>query len=294
MYRHNSIKNSYFKKDIGKKNRVNFRAMRLFLSSLYISRSNKESTMKKRLVNSAVLVAFSCLAVGGFSSKAQAANINVATEISFLVDVSGSVDSNEFTLQRDGYVNAFRSIDFTGTSIAANFVYWSGANEQQEAVGWTLITDNTSANLFADLIAATTRPFFGSTAPGSAINFAVNRFANNSFDSTRQIIDVSGDGAENDGANTATARNNALAAGIAQINGLPILGEPGLLAFYQNNIQGGAGSFTIPAADFDTFSETITTKIERELVPSTPEPATVLGLLAVGGLGIALKRGKQK
>ena len=203
--------------------------------------------------------------VGILGSPARA-QILVNQELSLLVDVSGSVNATEFNLQKTGYVNAFNNIDFTGANFAANFIYWSGANQQQQAVGWTHITDNASAQFFASLIAATSRPFFsGSTAPGSAINFAVPLFQNNNFDSQKQIIDVSGDGSQNDGFNTATARNNALFAGIDQINGLPILGEANLEQWYQNNIQGGVGSFTIPANSFAEFSDTVTAKITREI-----------------------------
>ena len=42
-------------------------------------------------------------------NKGDAAPISVDVELQMLVDVSGSVDSNEFNLQRDGYVSAFRS-----------------------------------------------------------------------------------------------------------------------------------------------------------------------------------------
>ncbi|NJM88054.1 MAG: DUF1194 domain-containing protein [Hydrococcus sp. RU_2_2] len=44
----------------------------------------------------------------GFSETALAATM-VDTEISFLVDVSGSVDSSEYDLQVNGYINALKS-----------------------------------------------------------------------------------------------------------------------------------------------------------------------------------------
>ncbi|TRU85495.1 MAG: DUF1194 domain-containing protein [Microcystis novacekii Mn_MB_F_20050700_S1] len=235
--------------------------------------------------------------VASLGSPARA-QISVNQELSLLVDVSGSVDSTEFNWQKTGYVNAFNNIDFTGANFAANFIYWSGASQQQQAVGWTHITDNASAQAFASLIAATTRPIGGGlTAPGSAINFAVPLFQNNGFDSQKQIIDVSGDGSQNNGASTATARDNALLAGVDQINGLPILGsEANLAQWYQNNIQGGAGSFTIAANGFANFSDTITTKITREMeIKGTPEPTSIISLFALGTLGAASTlKGKLK
>ncbi|MBK7422980.1 MAG: DUF1194 domain-containing protein [Propionivibrio sp.] len=156
---------------------------------------------------------------------------------------------------------------------------WSGAGQQTQAVGWTLINDAASSNAFAALVNAVPQSFQGLTAPGSALNFATPLFVSNSFDSARQVIDVSGDGEENDGADTATARNAALAAGIDTINGLAI-GGAAITTFYQNNIAGGANSFVITAS-FGDFATAIQDKLIKEITP-VPEP----GSLALAGLGL--------
>ncbi|QDZ06491.1 DUF1194 domain-containing protein [Sphingomonas panacisoli] len=229
-------------------------------------------------------------------AQAQAAPTNVDIELALLIDVSGSVDTTEFNLQRQGYVNAFndsaiQAVFASGKSAAITVVYWSGQAEQSQAVGWTLVNSAASASAFANLIAATSRPFSGSTAIGSAINYIAPKFFTNAFNGTRQVIDVSGDGATNEGADTLTARNAALALGVDQINGLPILGESGLLAFYQNNVQGGAGSFTQPAATFADFDAAIKAKIGRELVGGVPEPTTwAMMVMGFGAVGFSLRR----
>ncbi len=235
------------------------------------------------------------------SASAKAATL-VDLELSLLVDVSGSISTTEFNLQKQGYVDAFANSslfnDFISKGnlgkIAANLIYWSGTNQQQEVVGWTLIDSVASLQSFSDAINATTRPFSGSTAPGSAINFATPRFFNNDFDGTRLVIDVSGDGVQSAGANTAAARDNALASGVDAINGIVIGGGSALFNFYDNNVKGGTGAFVLSANSFEDFASTVEQKIQTEIsVPtdpeSVPEPASLIGLLGLGAFGVTTK-----
>ena len=79
----------------------------------------------------------------------------VDIELSLLVDVSSSVNSTEFNLQKQGYANAFTNASIISAiesgahgAIAVSLTYWSSSNHQVVAVDWTLINDTASATGF--------------------------------------------------------------------------------------------------------------------------------------------------
>jgi hypothetical protein len=244
-------------------------------------------------------LAFAAVFAGATAAHGQAAPTPVGLELALLADVSGSVSTTEFNLQRDGYVNAFNNPTLytnfisalPGQSIAVSFTYWSSGTQQSQLGGtgnWFLINSVASSQAFAAAIAGFARPFSGNTGPGSAINFIAPQFATNAFTANRWVIDVSGDGAQNTGASTSAARDAALASGVDAVNGLVILGEPGLEAWYNANVRGGAGSFVEVASDFASFEAAVERKIGREVTSTVPEPSTYVlmatGLLAIGAI----------
>jgi hypothetical protein len=229
------------------------------------------------LFGTAIAVA-SCLTLAMSTSVRAATLTPVDTELSLLVDVSGSIDEDEFALQKKGYANTFLNPnlfnDFISKGplgkIAVNVIYWSNSLQQKEVVEWTLIDSVSASQQFGNAINATTREFFGVTAPGSAIAFATPKFFNNAFEGTRQVIDVSGDGEENDGTDTATERNLALARGIDAINGIIVSSDPVVKNFYLNEILGGvngdgSSAFLVEAATFEEFNSAIDKKIKAEI-----------------------------
>lgn len=204
-------------------------------------------------------------------SPAHAAPVDV--ELVLAVDCSGSVDSEEFALQIRGYAAALSNPTVIRTiqsgsigAIAVTYVQWSGPFIHNQAVGWTLIKDATSAADFAAAMTAAPRRIFGGgTSLSGAIDYAQTLFGGSGFEGTRRTIDVSGDGINNSGRRPEDARDEAVHAGFT-INGLPILTDfPDLDRYYQDNVVGGPGAFVIPAKDFQSFAQAILDKLIREV-----------------------------
>ena len=85
------------------------------------------------------------------------------------------------------------------------------------------------------------------------------------------MIDVSGDGPNNQGRLVMPARDEAVAKGIT-INGLPImLRRPGYLdipdldVYYRDCVIGGQGAFMVPVREREQFPQAIKTKILLEI-----------------------------
>lgn len=237
----------------------------------------------------------------GLAVATPAKAIVVDAELLLLMDVSGSVNTTEYNLQKTGYRNAFQSaavhsaLASTTNGVAVQLVQWSGATQQAVSVGWAHLTGAASANAFAASIDAMARSFSGSTGIGAALSAGALMFGTetggsaNGFESARQVIDVSGDGATNDGISTSAGRTAALGAGVDVINGIAILGEGGLLSHYTTDLVGGTNgngspAFVLTASTFGDFQTAITSKLAAEITGTgIPEP----GMIAVFGLGLA-------
>jgi hypothetical protein len=188
------------------------------------------------------------------------------------MDVSASVDFDEFALMAGGTAAALRdpSVLAAATSgprraAAICLVLWSGVGGQDVALGWTRLDGPDSAAAIADAVENTPRlPPPGATALGEGMAAGLAMLGAFPGEATRYVMDVSGDGPHNQGRAPGPVRDLAVAAGIT-VNALAILNEePDLLAHYAAEVIGGPGSFAMACADYVDFADAILRKLRRE------------------------------
>jgi hypothetical protein len=228
-----------------------------------------------------LLLAVVTIAVSLLSGKGIAAQeVLVDLELVLAVDISLSMDEDEQRLQRDGYVTAFRNTEIieaikTGPHgrIAVTYVEWSGESFQRIIVPWTLIDGAETALPFAAKLAAAPTESNYRTSISGALIFATGLFDDNGYQG-RKAIDVSGDGANNQGAAVEVARDAAVRRGIT-INGMPLLLKSGsfdsyfemvkLDDYYRDCVIGGIDAFIVPVRNVSEFGPAIRRKLILEI-----------------------------
>ena len=211
---------------------------------------------------------------------------SVDVELVIAVDVSYSMDLDELAVQREGYARAIVSKEFlqalrTGpnSKISVTYFEWSASSDQKIIIPWRVIDGPETADAVADEIMNTPVRRGSRTSISGAISFAIPLFDEDPYRGLRRVIDISGDGPNNNGAPVTPVRDEALAKGIV-INGLPIMiKEPSYSTmdidnldwYYEDCVIGGAGAFVVPIKDRENFKEAIRTKLIREVAGRTPE-----------------------
>ncbi|MET0970349.1 MAG: DUF1194 domain-containing protein [Tardiphaga sp.] len=209
----------------------------------------------------------------------------VDVELILAVDVSYSMDMEELAIQREGYAQAIVSKDFlaalkTGPTgkIAVTYFEWAASSDQKVIIPWRVIDGPESADAVAAEIMKTPIRRASRTSISGAINFAMPLFDENALHGLRRVIDISGDGPNNNGSPVTIARDAAVEKGIV-INGLPIMAkEPSystmdienLDLYYEDCVIGGPGSFVVTIKERDKFKEAIRTKLVMEVAGLTP------------------------
>lgn len=214
------------------------------------------------------------------------ANTTVMIELALLVDVSNSIDENEYALQRRGYEMAFRSEAVQRQvvrqgPVAVAYIEWGDIDDQRIRIPWTVLTTEEDCWQYANEIAALERGVIGtSTYIAAALDFAATQLDENEYTSFKRVIDVSGDGmchnwyyynytghtelAPQHGVpwNTVRAR---LSGRVDQVNGICITTTENTVNFYSEVLP--LNGFAMQANNFVEFQDRIREKITRELNP---------------------------
>ncbi len=199
-------------------------------------------------------------------------------------DVSRSIDDREFEMQKQGYAAAFANPQVIAAikggaigAIAVQYIEFASSYEVRTVVDWTIIRDAATARDFAGRMTAAPRSAWGRTAIGAGIDLALKNIGSSGFEAQRRVIDVCGDGTNNQGPDVSDIRTKAIEAGVT-INGLAIINDrpmswtfahvqpPGGLAnYYRENVTGGVGSFVVEIHDFQSFERAIARKLINEI-----------------------------
>ncbi|NQW11947.1 MAG: DUF1194 domain-containing protein [Alphaproteobacteria bacterium] len=197
----------------------------------------------------------------------------VDVELVLAVDSSASVDYAEFNLQLQGLSLAFQDAELARAIadgpygvIAVTLVEWSSSQRQEVSIPWTRVVTAGDAVALADRIDQSPRRVqTGATSISASILFASALFENNGFEGVRRVIDLSGDGYNNQGAILSEAREAVVARGVT-INALAIENQVlGLGDYFEQHLIGGTGAFVVRADDYQDYLGQIRRKLLREL-----------------------------
>jgi hypothetical protein len=236
--------------------------------------------MKSVVTRRQALAATSALAFAPFTASA-AEREKVGMQLILAADVSGSVNLTRYRTQQDGYLealgdsrvlNVIRELD--PPVLAITFMAW--ALEQEVMVPWMRVEDARSMDAFRNLLKDAQRPRIGINTLISRALLFCDRLFDQEFTGGRKVIDVSGDGDDNQGIGGLREVRDALVAKGVVINGLPIIVKPpeyifppqppeGLDVYYRNHVVGGQGHVTIESIGFDNFKQAILQKLLLEI-----------------------------
>lgn len=225
-----------------------------------------------------------CPAAQAAQPRAQTAAQTVDVALVIVDDVSGSINDDEYRLEKQGYYDAFTNPAVISAiqggpmgSIAVSFIEFAGAGQVETVLPWTILKDADTAKAFAEKMQAAPRSSWGHTAIGDGITAAEEALKQSGVTASRRVIDVAGDGTNNSGRPVQEARDEIARQGII-INGLAIANEsdipwlqrhthpPGGLAnYYRQNVTAGETSFVLEVHDYKTFGDAVLRKLIQEI-----------------------------
>lgn len=231
------------------------------------------------------MTGFRVLAAVAMTGLQPGAALACALELILAVDTSGSIDSREFTLQTEGMASAFEdpklveAVIHQKGGILVTLTQWSGATRQRQVTDWHHLTDARSMADFARAIRRGGRTWRNySTAIGEALFHAARIGRTVPKKCERRVVDVSGDGVNNEGRAPKAQATTLVGMGYT-VNGLVIRGDqPDPVRYYERNVIAGPRAFLEVARNFEDYPRAILRKLLREidnraLTSAIPGPA---------------------
>ncbi len=192
--------------------------------------------------------------------------------LALALDISSSVDAREYELQMEGLAQAFESdaviqaiLTPEGAHVAVAAYEWSGYQQQDLLADWTVLDSEPAIRAFVSRLRAHRRPYAEfATAMGKGVEFGA-LLLRAAPQCRRSVIDVSGDGQNNDGVGPDYFVGTGLLEGIT-VNGLVIQGAvPDPSRYYEKYVLHGPDAFMVVAAGFEDFFTAMKEKLLREL-----------------------------
>ncbi|WP_050577416.1 DUF1194 domain-containing protein [Sinorhizobium arboris] len=231
--------------------------------------------------------ALAALVLWGLHARAADVDTAVDTAVVFAVDFSSSIDPDTADLQREGHAAALTSPD-VAAAIARNYLgcigvayfEWASPGRTSVVLPWTRICGPEDAEAAARIIrekgdTGYSRRGRGGTSVSSAIGVAsllLDQFPGNA---TKKIIDISGNGENNDGLPVQPIRLAAIAKGYT-INAIAVAGnnEPiyRLASYFSDEVIGGPGAFVITPTDPGDYAAALRRKLVTEVSLNVQSP----------------------
>jgi len=188
------------------------------------------------------------------------------------MDISSSVSDEDFQLQQSGLASALLSQDVVNAIFNGGYGYvslavfeWSGRYQQDLVLDWTPLVDRAALDAAVYTILNTKRSYREfPTAIGNALGFGAEMFERVPT-CTRKVIDVSGDGVNNEGLDPNIAFQQFALSDVT-VNGLGIAeSDPDVAQYYNKKVLHGPLRFLEVAKGFADFERAMTQKLLREI-----------------------------
>lgn len=209
--------------------------------------------------------------VAPLSAAAQAETVDLLLVLA--IDASGSIDTDEFRLQREGCAEALVHPAVLSAIasrpqgvIGVALVEWGAPGGAATVVDWHRVNGLASAERMAAAVMDAPRSSQSWNAIGDAVDHAAGLIAAAPWQAVERVIDVSGDGPDMRGYRSIeAARRDAAAQGIT-VNALAIEDRrPGLATTYEATVIAGVGAFVMTAESRADFARALRAKLVREI-----------------------------